>query len=85
VRSPLLPVTGLAVNIPVRAVAGDDRVQGLGTVAALVAFPMPLAALGEHLLGGEDDATAAGTALAGWGLDYRSVDYGGTRSRITAL
>lgn len=83
-RSPSLPVTGLAVNIPVRAVAGDDRVQGLGAVVALVALPVPLAALGEHLLGGEDDATAARTALARRGLDYRSVDYGGARSRIAA-
>lgn len=81
-RSPLLSVTGLAVNIPVRAVTGDDRVQGLGAVVAFVALPVPLAALGEHLLGGEDDATATRTTLAGRGLDNRGVDYGGARSRI---
>lgn len=84
-RSPLLAVTGLAVNVPVRAVAGDDRVQGLGAVATLVALSVPLAALSEHLLGGEDDATAAGAALARGGLDYRRVNHGGARSRIAAF
>jgi len=84
VRSPLLSVTGLAVNIPVRPVTGDDRVQGFGAVAAFVALPVPLAALGEHLLGSEDDATTARTTLAGRGLDDRGVDHGGTRSRIAA-
>lgn len=84
VRSPLFPVTGLAVNIPIRTVAGDDRIQGFGAVMTFVAFPVPLAALGEHLLGGENDAAAAGTTLARRSLDYCGVDYGGARSRIAA-
>lgn len=83
-RSPLLAVAGLAVDVPVGPVARDDRVQGLGAVAALVALPVPLAALGEHLLGCEDHAATAGTALAGRGLDYRGVDHGGAGGRIAA-
>lgn len=85
VRSPLLSVTGLAVNVPVRAIAGDDRVQGLGAVMTLVALPVPLAALGKHLLGGEDDSTATGAALARGSLDFRGVDHGGAGSRIAAF
>lgn len=81
-RSPLLPIAGLAVDVPVRAVAGDDRVQGLGAVAAFVALPVPLAALGEHLLRGEDDAAAARATLAGRGLDRSGVDHGGAWSCI---
>jgi len=82
VRSPLLPVTGLAVDVPIRSVTGDDRVQSLGAVAALEALPVPLAALGEHLFSCEDHAATAGAALARRGLDYRGVDHGGAGSRI---
>lgn len=82
VRSPFLPVAGLAVDVPVRAVAGDDRVQGLGAVMALVALPVPLTALGQYLLGGEDDAAAARATLAWWSLDHGGVDHGGAWSCI---
>lgn len=83
-RSPLLPVAGLAVDVPVRAVAGDNRVQGLGAVVALVALPVPLAALGEHLLGGEHYAAASRTALTRRRFDRRGVDHGGARGRVAA-
>lgn len=83
-RSPLLPVARLAVDVPVRTVAGDDRVQGLGAVMTLVALPVPLTTLGEHLLSGEDDTTAARAPLAGRGLDYCGVDHGGAWSCIAA-
>lgn len=81
-RPPFLPVAGLAVDVPVRAVAGDDRVQGLGAVVTLVALSVPLTAPGEHLLGGEDDAAAARAALARWSLDRGGVDHGGAWSCI---
>lgn len=84
VRSPLLPVARLTVYVPVRAVAGNNRVQGLGAVTALVALSVPFTTLGEHLLSGKDNATAAGATLAGRGLDYCGVDHGGARSRIAA-
>lgn len=85
VGSPLLAVAGLAVDVPVRAVAGYDRVEGLGAVPALEALPVPLAALGQHLLRGEDDPAAAGAALARRCLDRGSVDDRGVGRRVTIM
>lgn len=81
-RSPFLSIAGLAVDVPVRAVAGDDGVQGLGAVVALETLPVPLTTPGEHLLGGEDDTAATWATLAGRSFDRGSVDHGGAWSCI---
>lgn len=73
-RAPLFAVAGLAVHVVIRTVASDDRVQRLGTVAALVALAMPLAALGQNLFGGEHDSAAARATLARGSLDGTRVD-----------
>lgn len=64
-RSPLFAVAGLAVNILVRTVARDDRVQSLGAVFALEALAMPCRAFSEHLFSCKYYATATWTTLAG--------------------
>ena len=81
-RSPLLSVASLAVDVFVGPVAGDDRVESFAAVATLVAFPVPFAALREHLFSSEHHATATWTTFARRGLDYGGVDHGRTRSSI---
>lgn len=71
----LLAITGLAVNISVGSIACDDGVKRLVAVLAFEALAMPLPALGEDLFGGEDYATATGTALAWRGLDHSGVNH----------
>lgn len=83
-RSPFLPVAGLAVDIFVGPVACDDRVESLGAVVALVALPVPFTALGQHLFSSEHHAAATRAALARWRLDRGGVDHGGTRGSIAA-
>lgn len=75
--SPSLAVAGLAVDVLVRPVAGNYRVEGLGAVVTLEALPVPLATLGQHLLGGEHHAAAARTTLARGRLDAGRVHDGG--------
>lgn len=72
--SPFLAVAGLAVDFAVGTVAGNDRVQSFGAVAALEALAMPLAALGQHLLSSEHHATATRAALARRRHDRSGVD-----------
>lgn len=76
-RTPLLAVASLAVDVLVRAITSDDRVQGLVAVFALEALAMPLATLGQNLLGSEHYTTAAGATLARGSLDLGSVDDSG--------
>lgn len=73
-RSPLLAVTGLAVDIGVRAIARDDGIQSFRAVFALETLAMPFATLGKHLFGSEDHSSASRATLAGWGLDGSGVD-----------
>lgn len=73
--SPLLAVAGLAVHVVVRAVAGDDRIEGLGAVAAFEALAMPFATLGQDLFRGVYHATATWATLTGCGLDDGGIDY----------
>lgn len=44
-RPPSLAVARLAVDVLIRPIAGDNRVQGLCAVVALVALAMPIASL----------------------------------------
>lgn len=69
----VLAVAGLAVDLLVGAVAGQDRVQRAAALAAAEALLVPHGALGELLLGGVDHAAATGASLAGRGLDGRGV------------
>lgn len=80
VGSPPLAVARSAVNILVRTIASDDRVKLPGAVVALVALPVPLTSLGQHLFRSKDHATATGAALAWLGLDDRRIDHRGLRS-----
>lgn len=84
-RSPFFPVASLAIDVFVGPVTGDDRVEGFGAIATLVAFPVPFATLCQHLLGGEHDATATWTTLARWGLDHGGVNHGRARGSIATL
>lgn len=54
-------------------------------VLALEALAMPLPALGEDLFGGEDYATATGTALTRRSLDDRGVDHRCLRRGFSVL
>lgn len=81
-RSPFLSIAGLAVDIFVGPVAGDDRVQSFGAVVTLEALSVPLAAPREHLLSGEHNTAATWTTLAGRGLNGGGVDHGGTRGGL---
>lgn len=63
--SPVLAVAGLAVDIIIRTIASDDRVQRLGAVMALVALAMPFTTLREDHFGSEDYTTAAWTTVSG--------------------
>lgn len=71
--SPSLAVARLAVDILVRTITGDDRVQRLGAIVALVALAMPISALRNHQLSGKDRSTAPGTTCARLRLDTRRV------------
>lgn len=84
VRSPLLAVARLAVDLIVRAVARDDGVESLGAVPALEALPVPGPALGEDLFRGENNATATRTSFAQRGLDLLHIN-GGCFGRHFAL
>lgn len=81
--SPLLAVAGLAVYIVIRAIAGDNRIQRLGTVTALVALAMPLASLGQDHFSSEDYTTAAWTTLSGRCLDSRRINGRWLRCEVT--
>lgn len=83
VRTPVLAVARLAVDILVGTVACDDRVQRLGTVVTLEALAMPFATLGQDLLGSKDDATATRAALTGRRLDLSRIDDAGLRGEVT--
>lgn len=72
-RSPVLAVAGLAVDVVIRTVASDDRVQCLGAVMALVALAMPLTTLGQDHFSSEDYAAAAWTTVSGCSLDGRRI------------
>jgi len=69
----VLAVAGLAVDLLVGAVAGQDRVERTLALAAAEALLVPHAALGELLLGGVHHAAAAGTPLTLGRLDGRGV------------
>lgn len=69
----VLAVAGLAVDLLVGAVAGQDRVQRAFALGAAEALLVPHGALGELLLGGVHHAAAAGAALALGSLDGRGV------------
>lgn len=84
VRAPVLAVARLAVHVLVGPIARDNRVQRLCAVFALVALAMPLASLGQHLLGGVHDAAAARTTLAGWRLDLARVHDARPGRQVTA-
>lgn len=75
-RSEQLAVAGAAVDLLVRAVARDHRIQrpvALGTIEALL---VPHGALGQLLLGGKHHSTAPRTTLAGGRFDAgRVVDH----------
>lgn len=72
-RSPILAVARLAVDVVIGSVASDDRVQRLGAVMALVALAMPFPTLGQDHFGSEDYTTAAWTTLSGRSLDGRRI------------
>lgn len=42
-RTPLLAVAGLTVNLLIGTITGDDRVERLRTIVALEALAMPFA------------------------------------------
>lgn len=74
VGSPLLAIASTAVDIPVRSIATNDRVQLLCAILALVALAMPLTTLGQDLLGREHNTTATRATLSGSGLDDGCID-----------
>lgn len=84
-RTPVLAVARLAVDILVGAIACDDRVQRLGAVLALEAFAMPFASLAQHLFGGEHDAATTGATLAGRRLDFGRVDGARLRCHVAII
>lgn len=84
-RAPLFTVACLTVNIPVRTVAGDDRVERFGAVLTFEAFTMPWTTFGENLFGGEDHTTATGTSLTGRCLYAGRIDDGGPGSCIATF
>jgi len=61
--SKLLGIATLAVDILVRSLAAQDRVQTLLAGAALEALLVPAASTGKHLFGGVHIASATGTSL----------------------
>lgn len=82
VWSPFLSVAGLAVDVAIGTVAGDNRVEGLGAVAAFKALAMPFATFGQDLFCGEHNTAATRATFAWWGLDGSSIDYRCLRSLI---
>lgn len=85
VRTPILAVARFAVDILVGTIAGDYRVQRLGAIVTLEAFAMPFATLGQHLLGGKDDAAATRTTLTGRCLNLGRIDDARLRSEVTVI
>lgn len=83
VGSPFLAVTSLAVDVVVRSVASDDRVQSLGAIATFEALAMPLATLSEDLLSSKHNTAAPRATLAGWGFDRSGINHRGLRCLIT--
>lgn len=62
VRSPSLAVARLAVDILIRPITGDNRVQCLCAVIALVTLAMPITSLRKHELSGKYHTAAPRTA-----------------------
>lgn len=82
--SPLLAIASVAIDIAIGTIAGIDRIQCLLAVSAIVALLVPLASLGELLLGGKDSATATGTTLARTRPNLIHID-GGPHLRSTLI
>lgn len=70
---PFLAVTGPTVNVAIRTVAYDDRVERLGAIFALEAFAMPFASLGKHHFSGKDRTATTWTTLTRRGFNRGSV------------
>lgn len=81
-RSPFLAVARLAVDVTVRSIASDDRVERLRAVVTLEALSVPLAALRQHLLGGEHNAATAWAPLTRRRLDLGSIGFVDFRCHI---
>lgn len=82
--SPFLSIASLAVDIPIWAIASDDRIQSLGAVFAFEALPMPRATPSQHFFSGEDYAATARTTLSWGSLDLGRIDNGSLR-RLLAI
>lgn len=61
-RAPTLSIARLTVDILIRSIAGDNRIQCLCAVVALVTLSMPITSLGDDQLCGKDHATASRAA-----------------------
>lgn len=74
-RTELLPVAGLAVDVAVWTIASYDGVQSLVAVVALEALAMPLSAFSKDFLSSEYNSAATRTSFSRWSFDACSVDY----------
>lgn len=72
-RTKFLGVAKLAVNIPIRSIASEDRVQDSVTFEAVEASFVPNGAAGQHLLRSEDSSTAAGATVPVSRLDSAEI------------
>lgn len=83
-RAEQLRIARATVDLLVRAVTGERRVQRPAALRAAEALLVPHGALGQLLFGRKDGATAARTAVAVSCLDRRGVR-GGKRLGIGDL
>ena len=73
-RTPVLSVARLAVDVVVGTVTRNDRVQNFRAVMTLVALAMPIATLGDHQLSSKDHTPATRTSSAWFRLDLGRID-----------
>lgn len=74
--SPTFAIARPAVDVLIRTITGDYRVQILRAIVALVTIAVPLATLGQHQFGSKHHSTATWAARTLLSLDLGRVHNG---------
>lgn len=82
--SPSLSVARLAVDVLIWSIASNYRVKCLGAIMTLVAFAVPITALGNYQFSGKHHAATSGASSARLRLNLGRVRGGGLRGQRTA-